>query len=79
MGIGPHDLLDVGTKVRVGNLLGEVIKAEMLQAVPCGEIAVHTIKYTHRRKRMFGATFRVEELALPTEGTTNYSFIEVEK
>ena len=74
--ISNTEQLFAGCNVRVGNLLGEVHSVDLLPAVPCGIVAVHTIKFTHRRCRNFGQTFSVVEIKPKTE-RVNYSFIHV--
>lgn len=76
MRINPHQVLDNGTQVKVGSLLGTVIKHEVVPAVPCGMITVHTIKFTHRCKFNAGRMTTIA-LAKPKTDSVNYSFIEV--
>lgn len=50
--IGPHEQLPDGTKVRVGSKVGKVVSSEVVDAVPRGQIVVHTIEFTHRIVRV---------------------------
>ena len=77
MKIGPHDLLEKGTYVSVGNQFGHVVKAEMVPASNGGMICLHTIKFTHKRKYLFGSKYKVEELKKSQQKTVNSSFINV--
>ena len=77
IGIGSHDLLEEGTYVSVGNKFGHVVKAEMVPASNGGMICLHTIKFTHKRKYLFGSKYKIEELKKPQQHTVNYSFIKV--
>jgi hypothetical protein len=72
--LNPHDLLPVGTPVMVRNLRGKVTKAEMLPAIPCGFVAVHTVKL-EEKLATFGAGRSRWEAIKPKEQTCNYSFI----
>lgn len=50
--IGPLDQLENGTKVRVGNKIGQVVSSKVVDAIPRGSIVVHTIEFTHRIVRI---------------------------
>jgi len=65
------ELLSAGTSVRVQNLLGKVVSAKMVKAVPCGFVALHRIKYTHR----VVSRTKTVELKNPISKFANYSFI----
>lgn len=72
------DILDNGTRVRVGNEFGTVVGHKIAIAVPSGKIVVHTIRFTERRVRKFGNNWVIKPID-PVEKTINYSFIEVEQ
>ena len=52
--MSPDQLLDIGTAVIVGNRKGTIVKAEFVQAHPCGVVPLHTIKFTQKRKILTG-------------------------
>jgi hypothetical protein len=74
MKIQSHDLLATGTPVQVKNRRGIVISAEYVRAVPCGFVALHTIKYTHKRK-ILCMNRQTWEPIKPITQTCNYAFI----
>lgn len=78
MRIGPHEMLAIGTPVKVGNRFGTVVKAEVVQAVPCGTIVVHTIHFTHKVVRGAGRIAKKVELHQEKTETVNYSFIDTQ-
>ena len=69
------ELLDVGSMVQVGNRLGVVVKAEYVQAHPCGVVPLHTIKYTHKLKILICNRSKWEPLAKKVTATANYAHI----
>jgi hypothetical protein len=73
--IGPHDVLAIGTKVRVGQKIGKVVGSREEDAVPSGRIVIHTIEFTHKIVRVP----RPRQRALQRVQTydVNYSFIHV--
>lgn len=73
--IGPHEILPIGTKVRVGQKLGSVVGSREEDAVPRGKIVVHTIEFTHRIIRV--PRPRRIPLAKNQTYSVNYSFIHV--
>jgi hypothetical protein len=73
--LNPHDLLSVGTAVKVRNLRGKVTKAEMRPAVPCGFVAVHTVRL-EEKLATFGAGRSRWEAIKPKTQDCNYSFIQ---
>lgn len=73
--IGSGDLLPEGATVRVNNEYGTVINAKYVTAHPSGVVALHKIKFTHRRRRKFGQNYVIEKIK-PVIREVNYSFIE---
>lgn len=72
--ITPTELLPIGTKVQVGNLYGDVIKAEMVESSnKSGPICLHTIRYTQRRRPGYSSLHNI----VPYEQEANYAFIQV--
>jgi hypothetical protein len=74
-GIGPHDQLPDGTKVRVGNKLGQVVSSKVVDAIPRGSIVVHTIEFTHRIVRI--PRPRMMRMQKPQTYSVNYSNIQI--
>lgn len=78
MKIGPMDQLSLGTLVAVGNELGTIVKAELVESSNrSGMIVLHTVEFTHRKRYSFGTRYVVEALKKPKRKTVNYSFIQV--
>jgi hypothetical protein len=83
MRVGPHDQLALGTLVQVGNMVGNVVKVEIVPAHPSGMIVVHTIMFTDKviLKHIQGwdrkAVYKKTKLKKPTRKTVNYSSIFV--
>lgn len=81
MSITPDTMLEVGTKVRVKDNLGTVVKVEWVPAQPSGMIAVHHIRFTHKKIKVRNAnSAEISWFDKPipvTTTTVNYSFIEV--
>lgn len=79
--ISPDTLLPIGTNVIVKRYVGTVVDAKMVAAIPCGMIALHTIKFTGERvfvrDREFPAGKYVTKPVKPRARSVNYSFIEV--
>lgn len=75
--IGPHDTIPIGSHVRVGNKFGYIIKAEVVPASNGGEIVVHTISFTEKKRYLYGDKYKMEPLAKPKVERVNYSFIVV--
>lgn len=71
--IGPHEQLADGTKVRVGSKIGKVVSSEVVDAIPRGQIVVHTIEFTHRIIRV--PRPRMMRLQKTQTYTVNYSNI----
>lgn len=76
MFIGAHELLAVGTNVRVQGMFGTVTKAEMVNAHPTGVVALHTVLFTERYVR-HGFNYKRVALKKPEEYAVNYAFIQV--
>ena len=74
-----HDLLPIGTRVRVQNKRGVIVKAEYVAAHPCGVVPLHTIKFTHVGKIKFANRITWLPIKKPKVETANYSFISVEE
>ncbi len=80
MSLGPQDLLEIGTKVRVHNMLGTVVKASLVPAHNGGYIALHTIKFTDKVEVWRGARkSKIVKLKKPITKSCNYAFIQVEE
>jgi len=83
MRIGPHDQLALGAIVQVGNMVGSVVKVEVVPAHPTGMIVVHTIVFTDKvvLKHVQGwdqkAIYKKIKLKKPIKKTVNYSSIFV--
>jgi hypothetical protein len=75
--IGPHDTIPLGSYVQVGNKLGYVIKAEVVPASNGGEIVLHTISFTEKKRYLYGSKYKIEPLTKPKIEKINYSFIVV--
>jgi len=79
--IGPQDTIPLGSKVQVGNEFGFVIKAEVVTASnnrgTAGEIVVHTISFTEKKRYLYGSKYKVEAYTKPKVRKVNYSFIIV--
>ncbi len=75
MNIGLHELLPVGTRVKVGLKVGIVIASNMVQAVPCGLVCLHTIRFTHILRRLRPSGYALDLHPGKTQ-TVNYSCIE---
>lgn len=73
--ISPGTMLDVGTRVLVKNRVGTVQSAKMVTAVPSGVVALHKIRFTHKRTVSLGKS--VDAAIKPVCDEVNYSFIEV--
>ena len=78
MRITSHECLPDGTTVTVNSLVGVVINAKHVPAHPCGTVALHTIKFTHRKilKRLADGrqVSRLESIK-PFQQSVNYAFI----
>lgn len=77
IGIGPLEELAPGTKIRVKNKIGVIIRAQTVPAVPSGLIVVHTVCMTALRVRGFGTAYRLVPIKNPVYQTVNNAFIEV--
>lgn len=73
----PMECLPAGAKVKVQNRVGTVTKSELVRAHPCGQVAQHTIKLTHKLVRNIGFTSKLVLLDKPKTVQPNYSFIEL--
>lgn len=74
--ITAYELLPVGTFAHVGNKIGEIVKAEFVESSNCfGKICLHTVKFTHKKEKTFGAKFRLIPLKKEITQAVNYSFI----
>lgn len=51
--IDATECLRVGDRVQVGSRVGVVVAADLVPARPCGEVARHKVKFTHRKKSLF--------------------------
>lgn len=70
-----HDTLPEGTPVQVGNLSGIIKSSFIGPASNGGTVGHHTIKFTHRFKRSFGARGNWEPLAKAKMQQVNYAGI----
>lgn len=81
MRIGPMDILAAGTRVSIGNKLGEVVSHEVVPAHPSGMIVVHTFRITSRVKTVRRASFPLPgKTAIVTCNElyrANYAFVNV--
>lgn len=75
--IGAHELLEVGTEVRLGNKFGKVVESKYVQAVPCGVVALHKLHLTSKRVRVCGNTYKM--VAINETISPNYSVILIEE
>jgi hypothetical protein len=73
--IGPHDMLDPGTRVRCGVKIGHVVSAKVVNAIPRGTIVVHTIMFTDKFVRW--PRRYIAKLEKPFKSEVNYSSIEL--
>lgn len=74
--ITAYELLPIGTQVHVQNKIGEIIKAEFVESSNnFGKICSHTVKFTHKKEKGFGSTFKVVALKKEIVQAVNYSFI----
>ena len=74
--IGPHERLQDGTMITVGNKRGYVVSSEILPAVPSGTIVVHTVQLTDKIKRDYGKAWHWEPISEKPR-TVNYTAIIV--
>lgn len=74
--ISAHDLLEVGTKVRLNNKFGVVLASQYGQAVPCGVIGLHILHLTSKQVRVAGNTYKT--VTIDEQISPNYSSILVE-
>jgi hypothetical protein len=74
--ITPQTELPIGTRVRVKNRRGHIVKAEYAPAHPTGYIYVHVVRYTEKMAGRHGQTERWKPIK-PVEERCNYSFIQV--
>ena len=74
--ITSEELLAVGTKVKHNGMLGEVIEAKMVKALPCGFVALHKLHLTSMRVRFAGNVYKMVSIDKVVE--PNYSSIQVE-
>lgn len=70
-----EQVLLVGTKVCVGNKVGTVLKAEMVPAHPCGQVALHTIRFTHKRIKLWASNFKEVPMKKELVTTVGYGSI----
>lgn len=78
MRITAHECLPDGTAVTVNSLVGVVVNAKHVPAHPCGTVALHTIKFTHRKvlKRLADGRHVTKLKAIkPFKQSVNYAFI----
>lgn len=78
--MSPDSLLAVGTRVYVNGRIGRVVRASMQPAHPCGMVAVHTVKFPHRREGRRQADGSIRTISKPIAEkiqTVNYSHIQV--
>lgn len=75
--IGPHDVLQDGTKIAIVNQRGTVIHHELVDATPSGKIIVHTVTMTHKSVPYFANKTRIVPLAKPITKKVNYTAIYV--
>lgn len=72
--IGPHEMLEPGTKVKCGIKIGHIVSAKVVPAIPSGLIVVHTVRFTEKYERW--PRRRVVKLKKLMEYEVNYSAIE---
>ena len=72
-----EEQLAPGTAVIVGNREGTVKSVSLERGAGCsgGFVALHKIKFTHRRVRGFGNNYSSVKLPRPRTQFVNYSFI----
>ena len=70
--------LDIGTPVQVNNKRGVVTSCSVAQAIPCGLVCLHTIKFDSERKRVSRSDAKYAWVPLKTNYSqrVNYSFIQ---
>lgn len=73
MRIQPDDILPDGTPVQVHGKRGVVVKCDIVRAVPCGFISVHTINFT---QQLVGGSNWHKWKPINQTKQVNYSFIE---
>ena len=74
------DALPVGCLVSVNGKIGRVVKSEIVDAVPCGKVALNTIVFTHKMIKSRGINgalvVKMELLAKPSKPIgVNYASI----
>jgi hypothetical protein len=72
-----HDTLPVGTSVSVGNRKGIIKSSFIGPASNGGTVGHHTVTFTHRFKRSFGARGTWEALQKSKDESCNYSAINI--
>jgi len=53
------DRLPAGTRIRIKGKYGTIISSEIVPAIPCGKIAVHTVLLTAKAVRTYGYHFKM--------------------
>ena len=75
--LGPHDVLQDGTKISTGNQFGTVVHHELVDAIPAGKIIVHTVTMTHKSVPDWGNKTKLVALPKPITKKVNYTAIRV--
>ena len=61
--IGPHETIEPGAPVRVGNKTGYVLHyPETVPARPCGTIVLHEIRLTKKLTRVSPNKYRIDSI-----------------
>jgi len=72
--LGPHDSLEMGAPVRIGNKTGYVLHfPETVQAHPCGTIVLHEVRLTKKLTRTSPGRYRIDSIHESTKA--NYSHV----
>jgi len=70
--LGPHEMIEMGHPVRVGNKTGYVLHyPKTVPAHPCGTIVVHEIRLTKKLTRVRPGRYRIDNINETI--TPNYS------
>jgi hypothetical protein len=78
--IQPAELLAPGTAVQVGGRIGSVYASAIVPAHPCGTVALHHVRFTHRLApcSIAGRVAAPKPLARPVVQVVNYASIWTE-
>ena len=58
----PMEQLENGAPVRIGNKTGYVFRSELVQAHPCGMVAIHEIRLTKKVTRVSPRRYRIDPI-----------------